>query len=321
MFDQSKRSLTIETRSSRPARTDDGFALLSVIWIAGILATAAFVATSAASSRLRTVDALIANAEAEAAADAGVSLAIAAIANRGRSSQAGAFYTPALVCRLNDRTALRVDVSDEAGKIDLNFASDGILRALMTGLGWSLDVTEARIAALHDYIDADNEARTGQGEDKQYKDAGRPAGPRNGPLASIFELGQVLGFDASSANQMYPYVTVHSGQSGVDPLVATAELRALLEHGANGEALNLSKPLSTPSVPSEFRTSSTQYAMTVTSQGVSASGARFVREAVVSFSSASSASRPAQHRIWRWSRAPERAALMPLDAKGDMKPC
>lgn len=319
MFDEEKHSPAIDTRPSA-RRTDDGFALLSVIWIAGILATAAFVATSATSSRLRTVDALIANAEAEAAADAGVSLAIAAIAARGHSNQGTAFYTPVLVCRLNDRTALRVDVSDEAGKIDLNFASDGILRAVMTGLGWSPVVTDARIAGLHDYIDADNDARTGQGEDTQYKNAGRPSGPRNGPLSSIFELGQVLGFDAASANQLYPYVTVHSGQSGVDPLVATVELRALLEHGAKGEALDVSKPLSTPSVPGEFRTSSTQYAMTVTSQGVSTAGARFVREAVVSFSGVRSASRPAQHRIWRWSR-PERAALMPLDANGDMKPC
>ena len=310
-----------EPHVSSPRRLDDGFALVTVIWIAGILATAAFVATSAVSSRLKAVDALIETAEAEAAADAGVSLAIAAMSERGQSPQAASLYTPPIICRLSDQAALRVDVSDEAGKIDLNFASEEILRAVMTGLGWPSELVGARIAALHDYVDGDSEPRADGGEEQQYRDAGRTTGPRNGPLASVFELGQVLGFDTASITQLIPYVTVHSGQSGVDPLMATIELRALLESGANGELLDMSKTLpDAPSLSAEFRTSSTQYAMTVISQGVSAGGARFIREAVVSFSTRTQ-SRPVQHRIWRWSRGSERGTFAPINAQGDFKRC
>lgn len=304
------------------SKTQDGFALVTVIWITGILATAAFVATSAATSRLGTVDALIASAEAEAAADAGVTLAIASITARENSGQSTSFFTPAIVCRLNDRMVIRVDVSDEAGKVDLNFASDDVLRALMIGLGWPSDRVETHIAALQDYIDGDSEPRANGGEAPQYRDAALASRPRNGQLASIFELGQVIGFDTKILSDIYPHVTVYSGQSGVDPQIATPELQALLQSGSNNEALDTSKRVrDTPSLPMAFRTASTQHAMTVTSQGVSTRGARFIREAVVSFAPTRSAKRASQYRIWRWTNGVKTDALETLDVHGDLRRC
>ena len=94
-----------------------------------------------------------------------------------------------------------VTVEDEAGKVDLNSASEPLLRALLAGAGATPVEVDRITAAILDYRDADNLRRPDGAEADEYRLAGRQNGPKNAPFDSIFELGQVLGVDAALAHQ------------------------------------------------------------------------------------------------------------------------
>ena len=275
------------SRSTRqqPAR-DHGFALIAVIWIASLLAVVASVFTTSVRSTVRDVHASVAMEEAAALAETGINLVLLD-AIKARASDAARRF-PAdgttLVCRTGDSDLLAIRLRDEAGKVDLNVAKAELLHALFTGIGLKPSDADSVRDALADYKDSDDDQRLNGAEAETYRQSGRPSGPKNAALDAVDELGQVYGMTSPLAARVRPFVTIHSGQDGVDPKAAAPELVALLARGSEGDGGFAAVRLSDrAALPPAFVTASAKRTFTIEAEAMTSRGARYVREAIVNF--------------------------------------
>jgi general secretion pathway protein K len=149
---------------------------------------------------------------------------------------------------------LRIAVTGEAGKIDLNGAPDELLYGLFLSASWPrpggelggpggelLGLDEAGAAALvdavRDFADADDLVRLNGAEDRDYAAAGLAWGAKDAPFEAVAELQQVLGMTAPLYAAIAPALTVHTGAKGVDARLAPREvLLALAGSGGSGAA-------------------------------------------------------------------------------------
>lgn len=185
-------------------------------------------------------------------------------------------------CQMPDGTRLSITTTDEAGRIDLNTADDPVLLSLLRGIGLGPDRAIELRDKLLDYRDGDGKRRPFGGETQDYVSAGSENGPRNGPLLSVDELGQVLGYDAKTIARLRPYVTVNSGHLGVDPTQASPPLLAMLSNGAQAEPFEPSAPVFGLGLPSGYISVSTRRTFRVRAVASTPSKARFARVATLS---------------------------------------
>lgn len=155
--------------------------------------------------------------KARAAADGAVELAVFGIREKFMDP-----LTPGggnRLCRLDD-ARLSIRVEDEAGKIDLNGASETLLFDLVLYL--TEDEVEATSIVDHilDFRDGDDDPRDQGGELRDYELAGLATRPKNRPFQLVDELYQVAGLPVPLVDQLRPNVTVYSRRTGIDPSYA-----------------------------------------------------------------------------------------------------
>ena len=129
---------------------------------------------------------------------------------------------------------VRISIQDEGGKIDLNGASDELLRGLFLAAAWTgpdgeilgLDQSEADalVDAIRDFADADDLKRLNGAEDRDYEAAGLPWGAKDAAFTAVEELQQVLGVTAPLYQAVAPALTVHTGSKGIDAKSAPREV-------------------------------------------------------------------------------------------------
>lgn len=203
-----------------------GVALILVLWACALLAIvlggfAVLARTEGMQARYQ-----FAQVQARYAAEAGLARAVAALHDpdsdrRWRGD--GQPYTFKF-----DGATVKVRITDEDGKVDLNTATPRILERLLRRLG----VDEARAhglaEAIADWRDNDTMTRPGGAEAERYHQAGYAYGPRNGPFASIQELQMVLGMTPPLYAKLKPLVTIWSGRNVPNPAHAPAAVLAAL---------------------------------------------------------------------------------------------
>src|SRR5262249_41478077 len=201
---------------ARRGGADGGFILVMVIGVSGLLALAAAGFAQVPRSQVRAAASAVGSSTAQALADSGIELAVLELA-LGRQNPAYqrrfAVGEKPYVCDAEDGRRLAVSISDEAGKVDLNAASDRLLQALLAGVG--VPASQATADAIMDFRDDDSIKRPQGAEREEYRAAGRP-GPKNAPFSVVEELEQVLGVDSALAARLRPHVTVYTGQPGID---------------------------------------------------------------------------------------------------------
>jgi general secretion pathway protein K len=162
-------------------------------------------------------------ARAEAAADAGVNRALFEgyrtdsspdIWRRDGTPYAWTF----------DGIPVRVEMRDESAKIDINTASDDLLRGLLVSAGLNDEDTSALLDAILDWRDPDALKRAHGAEEDDYRAAGLTYRPANAPFQAIEELQLVLGMRPEIYRRLAPSITVFSRQAGVNAQVATREV-------------------------------------------------------------------------------------------------
>lgn len=119
---------------------------------------------------------------------------------------------------------VRLELRDEAGKVNLNLAKEPTLISLFMATGMSNSEAEKLTDAVFDWRDADELHRLNGAEAEDYRLAGREFGPRNHPFEAVEELRAVLGMSPDLYQRIAPWLTVYSGQAGIDPRAAPAEL-------------------------------------------------------------------------------------------------
>jgi len=116
---------------------------------------------------------------------------------------------------------VRVRLSDESGKIDINRANNELLKGLFRSAGMSEDDAASLLDAVLDWRDADSVRHPNGAEEPEYEKAGLKARPSNQPFQTTEELQLVLGMRPEVFQRIAPMITVYSRLPGVNPHLAS----------------------------------------------------------------------------------------------------
>ncbi|HEV2552088.1 MAG TPA: hypothetical protein VGU20_32570 [Stellaceae bacterium] len=277
-----------------------GIALVLVLWVMALLAVMVVGFAGDARTELKLARNQADAAEARAIADTGVSLALLNVLDNNEDTAwriDGATHNLAY-----GEGTIRVSVQDEGGKIDLNLAPPALLAGLFRTLG--IADAEALAAAVQDW------------RRQHGGDAADGSVARSGPFLALEQLRAVPGITGAVYARAAPFLTVYTRRDRVDPLTAPAEVLRSLPGArpAEVDAFLAARDRLGP-VPGglpalngigDFIAHAGLEVVTVTSEGRTAGGARFIRQAVVSAAARGGA--PYQILAWRQLQEPERPA-------------
>ena len=218
-------------RRSRPSRKQwkkSGFALLAVIWGAGIISLLIVSFMTTGRLRLQTAHNIASATQASYVAEGAVNLAtLALLAERDASvAQPDAvIYDGAPRFCVFDGTAVAIAIEEESGKVDINAAPPQLLKAMLTGFGLDLPVADLVANMIVAF-------RTPPGDILQLRSApetsDKPFGSKRAPFDTVMELDQVSGIEPALFRAIIPFVTVHSRSAGVDARTSPPALFAAL---------------------------------------------------------------------------------------------
>jgi len=210
--------------STRRRAYSDGIALIAALWLTVLLTViASGFAFSMRGEALAARNAL-SLAQARAAADGAVERTVLEL-TRPRNI-AGAWAPDGQWRQWQDGEAtIVVSAVDETSKIDLNAASEPLLKSLLQNIG-GVDAESAQrlVETIADWKDADDLRRANGAEAAEYRAAGSKYTPSNGPFESVGELRRVLGMTAVLFARIADSLTVYSRQAGVNPATASRDV-------------------------------------------------------------------------------------------------
>jgi general secretion pathway protein K len=268
-----------------------GIALVSVLWITGLLAIMAASFVSASRTEARLARNLLENARAEALADAGVQRAALGLLEFDLErvwKPDGRVYRFAL-----GDGDVQVSIRDEDGKIDINEGSIVLLAGLFTAVGLDPEAAQAIAERIGDYRDPDNDPEPFGAEDPAYRAAGLAAGAADRPFMSEAELVRVLGMTQELYERVRPHVTVHARSDSFDPTRATRRVlealpgitpeivERLLEARPGDDALEVTDDDAMLEQLDLYWLPSREAVFTIHAVGRTPGGGIFVREAVI----------------------------------------
>ena len=310
-------------RALRAKRHSRGFALVTTIWGLGLIVLLGTAAIVGARYRANGASITAHTARAALAAESAVNLAIAAILNGPGLS------TFPLHCSLPGGEDAFVTVDDEAGKIDLNSAPAELLAQVFSKLAGDQNLGQritsqivqfrqsaAKPIATNTPANPPNSPSLPDAPASlqllAYSKAGVPlsktgvpmvqgapfqspndqAAKPSGAFVTIMQLDQVADLSPRLFRAALPFVTVHSGRSELQRDAVSPGLRRLL---------TLPSPPVQPQPPRNVAN------LTLRADILSPDGARFVREALVSFKAG-----PQPFIVHEWRHADIDASAEPV---------
>jgi general secretion pathway protein K len=215
---------------TQPEPRNRGIALVVVLWLVTILAlqVSLFNLTVRDAASLGSNE--LAIARGEQLASSGIELAVAGILDPDPTRRWDAGRGPHVV-RFGG-AVLKIVVSNEGGRIDLNAASEDLLSAALYPYARSPATTAQWVDRVLDWRDTDDERRPNGAEAGDYGRAGAAYRPRNGRFLHPLELGRVLGIPPEVARALATRLTVYGIDGKINPLYASREVLMLLP-GAN----------------------------------------------------------------------------------------
>lgn len=121
-----------------------------------------------------------------------------------------------------------VAIRDATGLVDLNAAGAELLNDLLSVAGTDQFLRRNIVDAILDWRDGDDLRHLHGAEDDDYiaDDVGWTV--RDGPFTAVEELKYVKGVSQGLFDQLVPFVTVHSGRSGINLELAPTPLASAL---------------------------------------------------------------------------------------------
>lgn len=202
--------------------TQRGAALIVVLWALALLT----VIASSFSFGMRTeavlAQNLVASAKARALADGAVHRGIYELLKPDTDA---AKWKPDGRIHVweADEAKIRIVITGESGKLDLNTASDALLKGLFQSVGLGEKDSIALLDAILDWRDADDLRRPNGAELADYVAAGSKYAPSNAPFRTLEELQQVKGMSPALYRKIRGALTIFSGQPGINPALASRQ--------------------------------------------------------------------------------------------------
>ena len=201
-------------------KNDKGFALVSTLWVISLLSVIALGISSNAKRDAQIAQNYLAAAQAEQLLSAGIQTAIFDLLTQPRSRNTGLFSK---TYRTN-AGQIKIDVRDEAGKVDLNTASWALLEKLISSAVKSPEETSSIIDAIFDWRDADSTKRPYGAEISSYSSLDKSGSIKNDKFEYIDELAHVAGISPIIFRELKPSITTISKKRGIDPSFASNKL-------------------------------------------------------------------------------------------------
>jgi general secretion pathway protein K len=308
-------------RRSSSLSSQRGVALVLVLWVSILLTVIASSFIAERRSEMLIVRNSISMARAAAAADAGVQRGLLDAFRNDNSPDVwrrdGQSHDWTF-----DGVPVRVEMRDESAKIDINTASDALLRGLFLSVGVPEEEVVKILDAILDWRDPDTLKRPNGAEEDDYRAAGLSYRPANAPFQAIEEIQLVLGMRPDIYRRIAPMITVFSRQTGVNAPFATREVLLAIPGVTpeivdeyiqrRADALAAGQPA--PLFPQGAGFAGGSAMITnVRAEARLDDGTYFAREAVALLRSAPR--KPVTFVLWRESTAPpESAASQPQEA-------
>jgi len=273
VWDRKAHATGLVLRRVRHSRR--GFALLLVLWsliLLGLVAASFLRETRVDTTLARDV---AENAKAEALADAGVQRAILGLLDPEPTT---AWRADGRVHRFAlGEGEVRVQVQDEGGKVDLNYAPAAVLMGLFEAVGTDSETARSLADAVQDYVDGDHDRRPAGAEDPDYLAANRKEGAKDAPFDRKEELMNVLGMTRPLYQAVAPYATVYSGHGDIDVMTAPDVVLRLIPDltlQQRDQIMSARSSAATGDIPRIE-------AATIHAEATTRAGGRFIREAVI----------------------------------------
>ncbi len=220
------------------AGTERGIALIMVLWVITVLM--AIVLAFSFSTRTTTSSALAfkESTEEKFVAEAGIERGVMEIFYRKQNMNQPAVEGEEGIWRIDGTPNVRtlsggqavISLMDEAGKVDINRATDVILKNLFSNLGIQEDQVNTIVDSIMDWKDEDNLHRINGAEDEYYMSLPRPYHAKNGPFDSLEELLLVKGitpellYGNAQRRGVIDLLTINSGTDKINPNAASKEV-------------------------------------------------------------------------------------------------
>ena len=273
-------------------RNQKGIALIIVLWITTLLMLIASSFIYAMRTDVNIVANSLARARLEAAADAAVQRSVFEMSKPQQLP--GRWTTDGVVQSWSYQgVAVEVGMTDESGKIDINTASDALLRGLFLAQGMKEEEAATVTDAILDWRDADLLKRLRGAEEADYLAAGYSYKPANAAFQSTEELRLVMGMTPELFDKVAPLITIYSRQPGINAGIASrGVLRALpgatdvlvdqyIAQREQARAAKLPVPQFAAAAPYSSFANGIVIVRAVASGGEGNAESSFVREAVV----------------------------------------
>lgn len=207
---------------SRMNTRQRGIALVSVLWVLILLTLMATGLSLNSRSQAQQSRYLTHAAQVRHAADAGVQLALLALAQPQERQPWLADGSPYLI-RLDD-IDIRVALFNESGRIDLNAAGPELLDGLLATADLDDGLRAQLVDAIMDWRDGDDLRRLNGAEYDDYLTAGLDYGPANAPFPSVEEVLRVLGMTPEIYRRIRHSLTIRNPRNAINPLYAPRQV-------------------------------------------------------------------------------------------------
>jgi general secretion pathway protein K len=196
-----------------------------VLWTLVLIAFIVAHLTASGRTEMRIAGNLVADAVAEAADDGAI---FAAIFNQLDANPDQRWPLNGEVHELTiGNSRVKVQLEDEAGRINPSTASPALLEALLRTTGSDPESARRLAAAIGEWVGSELTQRSGQNALlAEYRAAGLDYGPPGEPLETLDELGRVLGMTPAVLAAIRPHLTLFGppqpNPASADPVVAAA---------------------------------------------------------------------------------------------------
>jgi general secretion pathway protein K len=207
-------------------RQERGFALVTVLWAAMVLAAIAASITATGRTEARLNNTRYSTARLGAIAEGAINIAILRMLDPAPAGHPPADGIPFTLAFAGGSVSVRVE--DEAGKIDLNLNQGELLRRLFVEVGVEPLAAQGLVDKILDWREAGAGRRLNGAKAEDYRDAGFAYRPRAAPFESVAELQLVMGITPALFVRVAPSLTVYSQSAWVDPAFAPPDVLAAL---------------------------------------------------------------------------------------------
>lgn len=125
---------------------------------------------------------------------------------------------------LVDGATVRIRIFDESGKVDINTSQESTLKTVINLALQNQQLAVQLADAIMDWRDGDDLKRNNGAEAAEYDAAGSKQKPQNRNFLMLEELRSVLGLKPDIYRRLEPWLTIYTGQDGLNPARASREI-------------------------------------------------------------------------------------------------